>query len=93
MFKQTFKNIDDILHEDAVCERKLDYIEKDKQITAELSGKAYANIIAPEYQWGTLKISNGKIDHNALTGDDLTELFPYLKKSILQKAFDGELCI
>jgi len=34
MFKQTFKNIDDILY---------------KATEAELTGKRYTNIIAPEY--------------------------------------------
>lgn len=103
MFEQTFKNIDDILHKDAGCGSELDYVEqtswvlflkylddleKDKQTAAELSGKTYTNIIAPEYQWTTWaapKLETGKIDHNALTGDDLSDfvnikLFPYLKK-------------
>ena len=103
MFEQTFKNIDDILHKDAGCGSELDYVEqtswvlflkylddleKDKKTAAELSGKTYTNIIAPEFQWtiwAAPKLANGKIDHNALTGDDLTdfvnyELFPYLKK-------------
>jgi type I restriction enzyme M protein len=103
MFEQTFKNIDDILHKDAGCGSELDYVEqtswvlflkylddleKDKATAAELTGKTYTNIIAPEYQWSnwaTPKLSDGKIDHNALTGDDLSDfvnnqLFPYLKK-------------
>ena len=103
MFEQTFKNIDDILHKDAGCGSELDYVEqtswilflkylddleKDKATAAELTGKIYTNIIAPEYHWNTWaapKLENGKIDHNALTGDDLVdfvngELFPYLKK-------------
>jgi len=103
MFEQTFKNIDDILHKDAGCSSELDYVEqtswvlflkylddleKDKKTAAELSGKSYNNIIAPEYRWTTWaapKLESGKIDHNALTGDDLTDfvnnkLFPYLKK-------------
>ena len=66
----------------------LDDLEKDKATAAELAGKTYTNIIAPKYQWTTWaapKLANGKIDHNALTGDDLVdfvngELFPYLKK-------------
>jgi type I restriction enzyme M protein len=104
MFEQTFKNIDDILHKDAGCGSELDYVEqtswvlflkylddleKDKKMAAELTGKAYTNIIAPEYQWSKWaapKLADGKIDHhNASTGDDLLEvvnnkLFPYLKK-------------
>ncbi len=66
----------------------LDDLEKDKHTEAELASKTYTSIIAPEYQWtkwATPKLSSGKIDHNALTGDDLTDfvngnLFPYLKK-------------
>ena len=104
MFEQTFKNIDDILHKDAGCGSELDYVEqtswvlflkylddleKDKATAAELSGKTYANIIAPEFQWSiwaTPKDKDGKLDHHkALTGDDLADfvniqLFPYLKK-------------
>jgi len=111
MFEQTFKNIDDILHKDAGCGSELDYVEqtswllflkylsdleKDKATAAELTGKAYTPILAPEYQWETwaapkLEKTNAltgfsiKIDHNALTGDDLRDfvdhkLFPYLKK-------------
>lgn len=104
MFEQTFKNIDDILHKDAGCGSELDYVEqtswvlflkylddleKDKATAAELSGKTYTNIIAPEFQWtvwATPKDKDGKLDHHkALTGDDLKDfvdlkLFPYLKK-------------
>lgn len=70
----------------------LDDLERDRLTAAELSGSSYTPIIAKEFQWtvwAAPKISNGngshKIDHNALTGDDLTEfvnskLFPYLKK-------------
>ncbi len=66
----------------------LDDLEKDKKTAAELTGKTYTNIISPEFQWtkwAAPKLKNGKIDHNALTGDDLVDfvngkLFPYLKK-------------
>lgn len=70
----------------------LDDLERDKATAAELTGKTYTPIIEREFQWNSWaapKITNGngalKIDHNALTGDDLTEfvngkLFPYLKK-------------
>jgi type I restriction enzyme M protein len=70
----------------------LDDLEKDRATAAELTGKTYLPIISGEYQWNSWaapKIVNGggalKIDHNALTGDDLTDfvnnkLFPYLKK-------------
>jgi type I restriction enzyme M protein len=104
MFEQTFKIIDDILHKDAGCGSELDYVEqtswvlflkylddleKDKATAAELSGKTYTNIIAPDFQWtvwATPKDKDGKLDHHkALTGDDLKDfvdgkLFPYLKK-------------
>ena len=71
----------------------LDDLEKDKATAAMLTGKTYQPIIASEFQWSTWAApklasngnGNGKIDHNALTGDDLLEfvdlqLFPYLKK-------------
>jgi type I restriction enzyme M protein len=66
----------------------LDDLENDRKTAAELSGKKYTNIIAKEFQWNTWatpKLKDGKIDHNALTGDDLNDfvnikLFPYLKK-------------
>ena len=69
----------------------LDDLERDRATSAELTGKTYTPIIDKEYQWNTWaapKIENGKIDHNALTGDDLLDfvngkLFPYLKKSKL----------
>ena len=104
MFEQTFKNIDDILHKDAGCGSELDYVEqtswilflkylddleKDKKTAAELSGKKYSNIIAPDFQWNKWaapKDKDGKLDHHsALTGDDLADfvnikLFPYFKQ-------------
>ena len=66
MFKQTFKNIDDVLRKDAGCSSELDYIEqtswilflkylddleKDKKTAAKLMGKTYESIISPEYRW------------------------------------------
>src|SRR5665648_1209240 len=104
MFEQIFENVDDVLWKDAGCGSELDYVEqtswilflkylddleKEKQISAQLSGKTYDGIISPEFQWGVWampKGTDGKLDHHkALTGDDLTdfvnhELFPYFKK-------------
>src|SRR6266404_4437994 len=104
MFEQAFKNIDNELRKDAVVSSELDYIEqtswvlflkylddleKEKKKEAELAGRAYKQIIAPEFQWevwATPKNTDGKLDHHrALSGDDLTDfvdqkLFPYLKK-------------
>ncbi|MCI1640416.1 MAG: type I restriction-modification system subunit M [Bacteroidales bacterium] len=65
----------------------LDDLEQDRVMAAQLTGKTYTPIIATEYRWATWaapKLENGKIDHNAMTGDDLTDfvnykLFPYLK--------------
>ena len=66
----------------------LDDLEKDKETAALLAGKTYKRIIEPKFRWATWaapKLENGKIDHNAMTGDDLVdfvnqELFPFLKK-------------
>lgn len=66
MFEQTFKNIDDKLWKDAGCSSELDYVEQtswilflkylddlenDRKDAAELSGKSYTPIIAPEFRW------------------------------------------
>jgi len=104
MFEQIFKNVDDILWKDAGCGSELDYIkqtswilflkylddlEKDREISAELTGEEYKKIISKEFRWevwASPKDKEGELDyHNALTGDDLIEfvnnkLFPYLKK-------------
>ena len=66
----------------------LDDLERDRATAAELTGKSYNSIVEPKFQWtnwAAPKLETGKIDHNALTGDDLldfvnNELFPYLKK-------------
>ena len=67
----------------------LDDLEKDKKTAAELTGKKYTDIIAPEFQWSvwaTPKDAADKLDHHkALIGDDLADfvniqLFPYRKK-------------
>ncbi len=103
MFEQTFKNIDDQLWKDAGCSSELDYVEqtswilflkylddleKEKKLAAELMGKTYQPIIAPEFQWeawAVPKLPDGKKDFNRmLNGEPLIEfveqkLFPYLK--------------
>lgn len=66
----------------------LDDLEEDKKTADKLTDKTHENIIEPKFQWKTWaapKLENGKIDHNAMTGDDLLDfvngkLFPYLKK-------------
>ena len=92
MFEATFKNLSDTLRKDSGCSSELDYIEqtswvlflkylddceKDKEITAKLSGEIYTPIISEEYCWTTWaapKTAEGKLDFNtALTGDDLKD--------------------
>jgi type I restriction enzyme M protein len=66
MFENTFKNIDDILHEDAGCSSELDYVEQTswilflkylddleqaREIGAELSNKNYEPIISGKFRW------------------------------------------
>ena len=66
----------------------LDDLERDRATSAELTGNTYSPIIEKEYQWNIWaapKLPDGRIDHNALTGDDILDfvnnkLFPYLKK-------------
>jgi type I restriction enzyme M protein len=65
----------------------LDDLEVDREASAGLTGKTYTPIIHQEYQWkvwAAPKLATGKVDHDALTGDDLLDfvnnkLFPYLK--------------
>lgn len=104
MFTQAFRNIDDILRKEAGCTTELDYteqtswllflkylddLERERVIKAELEGKPYAFILAPQFRWDSWaapKGADGKFDIiNAKTGDDLRnfvdgELFPYLQK-------------
>ena len=66
MFEQTFKNIDDILYNDAGADSELDYIEQtswvlflryldqlesEKADQAELEGKKYEYILEEKYRW------------------------------------------
>jgi type I restriction enzyme M protein len=66
MFKQAFKNIDDILHKEAGCASELDYteqtswllflkfldgLEQDKSMEAELDSKRYNYILDEPYRW------------------------------------------
>ena len=75
MFEQTFKNIDDILHNDAGCSSELDYVEQtswilflkylddfeeDKKTRAQLTGKKYQPIIDDKFKWGTWAAPKGK---------------------------------
>jgi type I restriction enzyme M protein len=66
MFEQAFKNIDDVLREEAGCSTQLDYIqqtswmlflkyldglEEDKAAEAALEGKKYSFILDKPYRW------------------------------------------
>ena len=66
MFRQTFKNIDDVLWKEAGCSSELDYteqsswmlflkylddLERERAMRAELEGKSYSFIIEGEFQW------------------------------------------
>jgi len=103
VFVRTFKNIDDVLWKEAGCSSELDYteqsswmlflkylddLERERALSAELSGKSYDFIIDGKFQWSAWaapRKADGSFDHDtALTGDDLiafvdNELFPYLK--------------
>jgi type I restriction enzyme M protein len=65
----------------------LDDLEKDRATAAELIGNIYTPIIDKDHRWTTWaapKGQDGKIDKNALTGDDLSafvnnKLFDYFK--------------
>jgi len=108
MYEQIFRNIDNVLRQDSGCSSELDYVEqtswilflkyldeleKEKSISAELSGKKYNILIKPEFQWSVWaypKDKEGNLSHHkALTGDDLIDfvnnkLFPYFKNFKLE---------
>ena len=83
-FEQTFNEIFDIIRQDERCRCEIDYVEQlswvlclkyledfenDRKAEAELSGKAYNEIIRHEYKWETWtapKDKNGKIDYHKL---------------------------
>ena len=93
MFEKVFKNIDEVLRDDANCDTELDYAEqsswalflkwlddyeKDKESLCKLEGKEYENILEKKYRWS----SWGNFNDDK-TGEDLQnfvnqELFPYL---------------
>src|SRR5437870_7789 len=67
MFEQAFKNIDDVLRNEAGCTTELDYteqtswllflkyldgLEQDLADQAELEGKTYSKILEGSYRWG-----------------------------------------
>ena len=102
-YESTFNAIDDILRNEAGCSTELDYIEQtswllflkylddletERELQAQLTGKAYKRLIVGDYRWSVWaapKNAKGEIDvRNAMTGDDLvdfvnTKLFPTLK--------------
>jgi type I restriction enzyme M protein len=110
MFEQSFKNIDDILHKDAGCGSELDYVEqtswilflkylddleKDKRTEAQLSGREYRNVIAPEYRWEAWAVPKneaGKIDHQAALGgvDKIRSTFFRFQRYLYQPHGVGE---
>jgi type I restriction enzyme M protein len=65
----------------------LDGLEEDRAITATLEGRSYTYILDEPYRWSVWaapKAADGRVDHRAMTGDDLRDfvnqrLFPYLR--------------
>ncbi|MBL9164430.1 MAG: N-6 DNA methylase [Planctomycetaceae bacterium] len=75
MFEQAFKNIDDLLRNEAGCTTELDYteqtswllflkyldgLEQEKATEAKLEGKRYSFILEPAYRWETWAAPKGK---------------------------------
>ena len=75
MFEQAFKNLDDILHNEAGCTTELDYteqsswllflkyldaLEHDKATEAALEGKKYSFILDKPYRWESWAAPKGK---------------------------------
>ena len=54
----------------------LDSLEQEKALAAALDGRAYTHILDAPYRWESWaapKGKDGRLDHNALTGDDLRD--------------------
>ncbi len=75
MFEQAFKNIDDVLRNEAGCTTELDYteqtswllflkyldeLEQEKAMEAELEGKEYTYILERPYRWESWAAPKGK---------------------------------
>jgi len=75
MFEQVFKNVDDVLRNEAGCTTELDYteqtswllflkyldgLEEDKADEAKLEGKRYTYILEKAYRWETWAAPKGK---------------------------------
>ncbi len=75
MFEQAFKNIDDVLRNEAGCTTELDYteqtswllflkfldgLEQDKATVAALDGKKYTHILDKPYRWESWAAPKGK---------------------------------
>ncbi|MEA1911799.1 MAG: type I restriction-modification system subunit M N-terminal domain-containing protein [Spirochaetota bacterium] len=86
MFEQTFKNIDDILHKDAGCGSELDYIEQTSWV---LFLKYLDDLEQDRYQVILANPPFGGKERAEV--QQKLENLEELKKSILQKAFRGEL--
>ncbi|NLS95529.1 MAG: type I restriction endonuclease subunit M [Planctomycetaceae bacterium] len=95
MFEQAFRNIDDVLWQEAGCTTELDYteqtswllflkyldgLEQDRADEAALEGKSYAFILQKQYRWDSWAAPKGR-------DGKLDEL----KKSLLHHAFSGQL--
>ena len=93
MFEQTFKNLDDIMFQEAGCNSELDYVEQsswmlflkylddledNREIEAKINGTPYAPIFERQFRWASWAMDETKI------GDDLIDfvnrdLMPYLR--------------
>ena len=93
MFEQTFKNLDDIMFQEAGCNSELDYVEQsswmlflkylddledNREIDAKINGAPYAPIFETQFRWASWAMDETKI------GDDLIDfvnrdLMPYLR--------------
>jgi len=75
MFKQAFRNIDDVLRKEAGCTTELDYteqtswllflkyldgLEQDKATEHELEGKKYDYLLSKKYRWESWAAPKGK---------------------------------
>jgi len=94
MFEQTFKNLDDIMFQEAGCNSELDYVEQsswmlflkylddlenDREVEAKINGQTYTPIFETKYRWASWAMDDTRVGNDLIEFVN-TDLMPYLRK-------------
>ena len=92
MFEQTFKNLDDIMLQEAGCNSELDYTEQtswmlflkylddlegEREIEAKIEGRTHSPLFEDKFRWKSWAMDETKIADDLIDFVNL-ELMPYL---------------